>query len=123
MQWWLGSRVRLIQSMLAERNCTVELVVHADSNAVRLAIETPGVHRMKHIEISQLFIKDLVAQVTVQLQRISSEDNSSDMLTKLVCEETLQKCLLCQGHLRFMAEAAGGRVRLGCGARRSEQRA
>ena len=66
------TEARLIQSMLPELNCTVELMVHTDSNAARLAIQKPGVQGMKHIEIRQLFIKDLVAPGIVQWHRISS---------------------------------------------------
>ena len=63
----------------------MELVVHTDSNAARLAIQKPGVQCTKHIEI-QLIIKDLVAQGIVQSQRISSEDNPSDVITKPIDE-------------------------------------
>ena len=62
---------------------TQPTLVHIDSRSARQLAENPVHHqRSKHIDIKFHWIRDMVADGTVQLVHVPSEDQRSDFLTK-----------------------------------------
>ena len=49
--------------------------------------------RTKHIDVRYHFVRDVVLQGTVTVQKISTTENPADMLTKSIPSEKFRHCL------------------------------
>ena len=69
------------RNSVASRKC----IVHSDSqNAIHLC-KNPMYHeRTKHVDVRYHFVRELVANGDIHIQKISTEDNLADMGTKTV---------------------------------------
>lgn len=70
------------------------VVIHCDSqSAICLSKNQTHHERTKHIDIKVHFIRLEVSKATVMLQKIHTDDNAADMLTKAVPEAKFKFCL------------------------------
>ena len=70
----------LVQDLGLKQNC---LVIHYDSqSALHLARDQMYHERTKYVDVRYHFIRDLLEDGDIQLQKISSTINPADMLTK-----------------------------------------
>ena len=70
--------------------------VHCDSqSAVYLAKNSTFHSRSKHIDVRCHWIRDLLEQKILQLKKIHTDDNWSDMMTKVLSIKKFEKC--CEG--------------------------
>ena len=66
----------------------------SDSQSVIHLSKNQGFHdRTKHIDVRLHFIRDVVASKRVRVEKISTEDNPVDFLTKTVPSIKFQKCV------------------------------
>ncbi|XP_060965581.1 secreted RxLR effector protein 161-like [Cannabis sativa] len=73
--------------------------VYSDSQSCIFQCKSPMFHdRTKHIEIKYHFIRDKVTQGEVKIEKVPTEDNPTDMGTKIV---TLNKFTHCMNLLRI----------------------
>ncbi len=87
---------RKLQQLLWECIATAEeelphITVHSDSRGARESCVKVGSSRMKHFEIKQLFVRELVQKGLVTLVAIGTRENPVDVLTKPVSREVLQR--------------------------------
>jgi len=73
---------RALQSTLGELDVAVSVTVQTDSSAAKSSAERPGLLRVKHIQIKQMFLKELVAKGVIENVKISTYNNMADVLTK-----------------------------------------
>lgn len=70
------------------------IVVFCDSQAAIQLVKNPVYHeRTKQIDVRLHFVRDVVSQGLIQIKKIATEDNPSDMLTKVLSGEKLRHCL------------------------------
>ncbi|GJX96509.1 hypothetical protein Tco_0352307 [Tanacetum coccineum] len=67
--------------------------------------KNPVLHsRTKHIEIRHHFLRDNVQKRNISIQKVSSEDNIADILTKLLKREPFNLLRLCLGLMEPIAQ-------------------
>ena len=68
-------------------------VVHCDSqSAIHLSKNSVYHPRTKHIDLRYHWIRDIVSKKLLQLRKIHTNKNTSDMLTKVVPQHKLEYC-------------------------------
>jgi len=67
------------------------LTILTDSNAGRQTCHRTGVGRVKHLDIRYLTVQLLLRQKQFELQRVPGVDNPSDLLTKNVSRQVLER--------------------------------
>ena len=71
-----------------------EVTVYCDSqSAIHLAKNQVYHSRTKHIDVRFHFIREILDEGDILLQKIGTEDNPADMLTKVVTGIKFQHCL------------------------------
>src|SRR6187200_353775 len=89
---WLKSF--LAELGLQQDNC----VLHCDNeSAVHLAKNPVFQSRTKHIQMRYHFIRELITDGMVNLQKILGTENPADMFTKVVTTEKLRLCMALTG--------------------------
>ena len=93
-----------MKHLLEQQGYEVEIVLHSDASAAIGASQRLGAgKRMKHLEIQDLWIQQLVRSKILTIKKVSTHENPSDILTKHVGREWLDKvCRMC--NMRFPNE-------------------
>ena len=84
---------RAIQTLLEELGVKTKIELRTDSSAAKGSCERVGLLHLKHMELRQLFLKDLVKSGLIEIVKIPTTLNVADMLTKPVTMEVLARCL------------------------------
>jgi hypothetical protein len=93
-----------MKHLLEQQGFEVEIVLHSDASAAIGASQRLGAgKRMKHLEIQDLWIQQLVRNKILTIKKVSTHENPSDILTKHVGRDWLDKvCRMC--NMRFPGE-------------------
>ena len=68
-------------------------VLFYDSQSVIHLAKNSSYHsRTKHIDVRYHWIRDVVSSKLLKLEKIHTDDNGSDMMTKILPNEKLQAC-------------------------------
>ena len=71
-----------------------EVTIYCDSqSAIHLAKNQVYHSRTKHIDVRFHFVREILEEDDIKLQKIGTEDNPADMLTKVVTGIKFQHCL------------------------------
>ena len=74
------------------KNCKTNITLHTDSSSAKSITSRRGVTRKtKQIELRQLFVQELVANGTLQVTKVGTLSNPSDIFTKFVSLETIPR--------------------------------
>ncbi|KAK3007357.1 hypothetical protein RJ639_017832 [Escallonia herrerae] len=69
-------------------------IVYCDSQSAIHLTKSPMFHEQtKHIDIKFHFIRDVVSQGTIMVEKISTDENLADMMTKHIPEIKFKHCL------------------------------
>ena len=79
--------------MLQELGVDTDLILATDSSGAKSHSSTRGLGRMRHIEVKNLFLQDLVQKRAIVLKKVSGATNPADVLTKYHCRDSLAKLL------------------------------
>ena len=72
----------------------INIRIHTNNSAAKSISTREGTSKKaKHIELRHLFIQQLVKSKIISMHKVRSEDNPSDLLTKFVSCDTLNKHL------------------------------
>ena len=78
-----GLWLKVFVSELGFNQVTIE--IHCDSqSAIQLSKNSVFHERMKHIDVKLHFVRDVIASNQVEVQKIATEVNPADMLTKVI---------------------------------------
>ena len=77
--------------MLDDLGMKVRIRVKTDASAAKEIASRRGAGKVRHIEVSQLWVQDKVAAGEVVLQKVGTSDNIADALTKNVSADILHK--------------------------------
>lgn len=73
-------------------------VLHCDSqSAIHLSKNSSFHSRSKHIDVRYHWIRDVLNDKLLQLEKVHTDDNTSDMLTKALTKDKHEKCRLLAG--------------------------
>ena len=67
-------------------NCDSQSAIHLAKNQVHHA-------RTKHIDVRYHFVRDVIEEGSISLIKVHTNENPSDMLTKVVSGSKFQHCL------------------------------
>lgn len=71
--------------LLRDLGCTVETPVRYledNQSTIRIAEDSKGFGRLKHVDVKFYFLKDLVQQKQIVLEYVPSTEQQADMMTK-----------------------------------------
>ena len=85
-----------LRNFLLETNiCSkLNLRIHTDSTAGKSIATRQGTSkRAKHIDLKFLYTQDLIKHDIIRILKINTLHNSSDLFTKYISKETLQRLI------------------------------
>ena len=71
----------------------VKISVNTDASAAKGIAHKRGVGKVRHIEVSQLWVQDKVATGKLSIRKVGTKDNVADMLTKHISRQPLDRHL------------------------------
>ena len=75
-----------VKAMLKEAGVEAGVVVKTDASAAKGIASRRGMGKVRHIEVNQLWVQDMVARGIVKISKIATTENLADHLTKyLAC--------------------------------------
>ena len=84
-----------VQSMLSDFAVTASITLHTDSSAAKGIGSRRGLGKLRHIELAQLWVQDLVSRGKISITKIAGTDNIADALTKHSSRERLSQHMSC----------------------------
>ena len=83
------------QSLARDMGWQPSLTVHSDATAAIGIARPRGMGKVRHLDVTDLWIQEKVRSKSIIIQKIPSEHNPADILTKYVDRGMLQKALAC----------------------------
>ena len=69
-------------SLLKDLGCEMKPVLAIDANATENIFHRQGIGRLKHIDVTYLWMQDEVRSKRLRVRRVNSEENVADLGTK-----------------------------------------
>ena len=104
-----------ISGVLRDLGVNLHVAVSTDSSAAKGIANRRGLGKLRHIELSELWVQDQIARGRITVYKIDGSENSSDSLTKHSCGERIaQTMCYCNQHIMsgrhaIMPEVASGK--------------
>ncbi len=95
-----------IKNMMMDLGIPMEIVVKTDASAAKGIASRRGAGKVRHIDVHQLWVQDLVAKGEIIILKVPGSENLADVLTKHVNRDTLDK-MLERGRSSRTARTAG----------------
>ena len=70
------------QSLLKEVGCQAKIILKCDASAAVGIVKRRGLGRIRHIDVTQLWLQEKVAEGVVEINKVNTKENVSDGLTK-----------------------------------------
>ena len=83
-------------------------MVYADSSAALAIAKRKGAGKLRHINVSSLWIQERQDKEYLELRKVLGTENPADMMTKHLARSSVDKCM-CQ----ISQDRAGGRAESG----------
>ena len=84
-----GSVALGIKRMLDDWGVKVKITIITDASAAKGITARKGAGKIRHIEVSQLWIQDKVRRGEIIIRKVDTKENLADALTKHVTQEEL----------------------------------
>ena len=88
------------QAMLKEIGVNLDIRLRSDASAAIGVVKRRGLGKVRHIDVSQLWLQEKVAEGQIQVMKVKSEENKSDALTKHVGSDGLERLMEGVGQVR-----------------------
>ena len=75
-----------VQAYLTDLGQHAEVMLHLDSSATLCLTHRKGLRKAKNIEVQHLWLQEAVKNHRLRCQKISTDHNPADMLTKILPE-------------------------------------
>ena len=79
------------KNMLLEWGLDLEIKLHSDASAAIGIARRKGVGRIRHIEVTQLWLQDKVKEGRIHVIKVHTKTNQADALTKHVSGELIDQ--------------------------------
>jgi hypothetical protein len=80
-----------LRTILLELGIETHITLYTDSAAAKGSVEKPGLMHMKHMQLRELFLKQVVQQGIVTVEKIATENNPADILTKAADKKIVER--------------------------------
>ena len=94
----------LVHEAHADLGLEMDVVIQSDPNAARALASRRGLGKQRHVMTRYLWLQERVRCKHLQIVKIHTDDNCSDILTKSVSQGTLEKHMKSMGF--FVVEAS-----------------
>ena len=94
-----GSVALGFQAMYGELGQDVKIEVCCDASAAVGMVMRRGLGKLRHIDVTQLWLQEKVASGKIRVRKVGTKDNISDVLTKGVCSQDMNKAMIAVGHM------------------------
>ena len=91
-------------SLLRDLGYEKKPVLAIDAKATEHILHRPGIGKLKHIDVSYLWIQDEVRSRRLQVRRVRSEDNIADLGTKPLSKAVISKHCITLGYVNMSQE-------------------
>ena len=82
--------------MLREFGVQLEITLKCDASAAVGTVKRKGLGKVRHIDVTQLWLQEKVAHGIIKIICVKSCENRSDALTKYLAAQDIEPCLLDQ---------------------------
>ena len=96
------------KSMMMDLGVEKSGVIYADSSAALAIAKRKGAGKLKHINISCLWIQERADSKQLEMRKVLGTENPADMMTKPLARQPLDKCML-----QLNQHRAAGRAKTG----------
>ena len=79
--------------VLQDLGIKLPITLYTDSSAAKGIASRRGLGKVRHIELSELWLQDQVARGNVEVRKIRGEDNFSDSLTKHSSQDRIEQTM------------------------------
>ena len=86
-----------LRSLLSDLGLEVRIQIGMDASAAIAMASRRGLGKAKHMHVQYLWIQELIQSQEVKLQKIPTEENRSDLLTKHLQAPRMNKLLKALG--------------------------
>ena len=82
-----------LSGVLQDLGICLPIILYTDSSAAKGISSRRGLGKVRHIELSELWLQDQVARGKVEVRKIRGEDNISDSLTKHATPDRIKQTM------------------------------
>ena len=101
-----ASELKGIVSLLKDLGYEKKPVLAIDAKATEHILHRQGIGKLKHIDVTYLWIQDEVRSQRLKVRRVRSEDNIADLGTKPLSKTVIAKHCLTMGYVNMSQESA-----------------
>ena len=84
--------------MLKDLDVCMDIVIKTDASAAKGIANRRGLGKVRHIEVSQLWVQEQVSRGMIHIEKVAGPQNIADALTKHVESEGIEK------HMAFSSQ-------------------
>ena len=97
-----------LRSMLRDLGVETKGVVYADSSAALAIAKRKGAGKLRHINVSSLWIQERQHKKDLECRKVLGTENPPDMMTKHLLRDPLDKCMNHLNQWRMSGRAKSG---------------
>ena len=86
-----------VSAIAKDMAVSLEIRIKTDASAAKGIASRRGLGKVRHIDVSQLWLQDRVNKGEIVIEKVSTRDNLADALTKHVDSGILAKHMSCVG--------------------------
>ena len=95
-----------IQSLMSDMGWIVKVVIHSDATAAIGIARRKGLGKIRHLDVSDLWIQDMIRSKRVDLVKVLGTENMADVLTKYVDRASMLRALDKMGLIKMTGRPA-----------------
>ena len=95
-----------IQSLMRDMGWIVKVVIHSDATAAIGIARRKGLGKIRHLDVSDLWIQDMIRSKRVDLVKVLGTENMADVLTKYVDRTSMLRALDKMGLIKMTGRPA-----------------
>ena len=86
-----------LQNMLKDFDVDMGIEIRTDASAAKGIANRRGLGKVRHMEVSQLWVQEKVSEGRIRIVKVKGEDNIADALTKHVDHDNIARHLIGTG--------------------------
>ena len=87
-----------MKARMADLGVQVRIRLLTDASTGKAIAARRGLGKIRHLDVAQLWVQQMVNDGTLQVIKIKNDFNSADLFTKHLDRTTMDKCLELLGH-------------------------
>ena len=92
-----GTQTLGTQSLLRDMGVHLGIVIYTDASAAKGMASRRGLGKVRHIDVSQLWVQDKIFKTEFILVKVGTHDNIADAMTKSISADSMNKHIINTG--------------------------